>query len=131
MRRPAADGRRPPPRASKDTVKILFCALEYDYGIPERGRSFEYHNFVEPLRGLGHEVEMFDMGAAGVVGTAGSVDAAFAVAVERSRPDLVFSFLFGDELSPAAIAEVTASGTTTLNWFADDHWRFEDFTRRY
>ena len=36
-----------------------------------------------------------------------------------------------DEILPESIAEITASGVPTLNWFADDHWRFESFTQRY
>jgi spore maturation protein CgeB len=112
-------------------MKILFCALKYDYGMPERGLSFEYHNFYEPMSAMGHQVEMLDMGAIGRAGAPGSVDRGFLDAVTRSRPDLVFTFLAGDELSAQAIAEVTEAGIPTLNWFADDHWRFEDFTRRY
>ena len=111
-------------------MKILFVALRHDYGIASRGLGFEYFNFYEPLVNLGHEVTYFDLGASST-GVDGSADAAFADAVERNRPDLVFALLFGDELSPTAIAEVTARGVPTLNWFADDHWRFEEFTSRY
>ena len=48
------------------------------------------------------------------------------------EPDLAFFFLFEDEISPATIRAVgRAGGCPTMNWFADDHWRFERFTRHY
>jgi len=30
-------------------MKILFAALKYDYGIQERGYSFEYYSFYDTL----------------------------------------------------------------------------------
>jgi spore maturation protein CgeB len=112
-------------------MRILFAALRHDYGIASRGLSFEYYNFYEPLVKLGHDVTYFDLGQGSPGSGAGSADSAFMSAVEGNRPDLVFTFLFGDELSPTAIGQVTARGIPTLNWFADDHWRFEEFTSRY
>ena len=47
-------------------------------------------------------------------------------------PDLAFFFLFEEEIPPATISAVgMAGGCPTMNWFADDHWRFEGFTRHY
>lgn len=112
-------------------MRILFVALRHDYGIASRGLGFEYYNFYEPLVKLGHDVTYFDLGESSRGRRAGSADSAFTAAVAGNRPDLVFTFLFGEELSPKAIGQVTARGIQTLNWFADDHWRFEEFTRRY
>lgn len=112
-------------------MRILFAALQYDYGVRERGFGFEHYNFYEPLLALGHDVRFLDLGEGARPGVAGTADDALHRAVEQQPPDLVFSVLFGDELTPGAIAAVTTSGVPTLNWFADDHWRFEDFTRRY
>jgi spore maturation protein CgeB len=53
---------------------------------------------------------------------------AFAREVE---PDLVFFFLFEDEVERETIARLTANGLVTFNWFADDHWRFDSFSRHY
>jgi spore maturation protein CgeB len=48
------------------------------------------------------------------------------------RPDVCLFVLFGEEISTATIRSVgRASGAPTINWFADDHWRFDDFTRRF
>jgi spore maturation protein CgeB len=40
----------------------------------------------------------------------------------------VFFILFKDEIAPATIRAMRAP---TVNWFADDHWRFDDFTSVY
>ncbi len=112
-------------------MRILYVAYRYDYGKPERGLSFEHHNFYETLVHLGHDVSYLDIGVYHDPANPGRVDEALYAYVERERPHLVFTFLFGDEISPEAIAQVTGSGVTTINWFADDHWRFESFSRRY
>jgi spore maturation protein CgeB len=48
------------------------------------------------------------------------------------KPDVAFFFLHEDEVDPATVRAVAAAGgCPALNWFADDHWRFENFTRHY
>ena len=113
-------------------MRILYVALAHEYGRPELGPSFEEMNFRSALQGMGHELHAFDfrarLDAVGedamgreLVGLAADVD-----------PDLAFFFLFEDEIEPATIRAVGRAGSCpTMNWFADDHWRFESFTRRY
>jgi spore maturation protein CgeB len=36
------------------TMKILMVSMEFDYGDPARGRSYEYYNFYQTLQGMGH-----------------------------------------------------------------------------
>jgi spore maturation protein CgeB len=48
--------------------------------------------------------------------------------VVEFRPDLLFCFLFTEELKKETIAAITKK-TKTLNWFADDHWRFPVFSK--
>lgn len=110
-------------------MKILFAAQKHDYGIPARGLSYEYYNFYEPLVAMGHEVVFLDLATASA--GPGAADGALHRTVASVRPDLLFTFLFGDEVSPGAVKATTASGLTTLNWFADDHWRFDEFTRHF
>ncbi len=46
------------------------------------------------------------------------------------KPDLAFFCLFTDELDVATIEGVRREGQCpTVNWFADDHWRFDGFSR--
>ncbi len=107
-------------------MRILFVAPLYDYGIRERGYGFEYYNFFESLVDMGHEVTYFDihLHRAGDAATSTLIKL-----VTKTRPDLLFSCLFREELDPIGIRQISESGdTVTFNWFCDDHWRFDDFT---
>ena len=113
-------------------MKILYVAMAHEYGRPELGPSFEEMNFRSAFEGMGHDVHAFDFRA--------RFDAVGREAMERElmgmaadlRPDLAFFFLHEEELRPETIREVAHAGScVTMNWFADDHWRFEGFTRHY
>jgi spore maturation protein CgeB len=111
-------------------MRILYVAMAHDYGIPERGPSFEDLNFRSALEGMGHELVAFDFASrARAVGKRRMrkelIDCAATI-----RPDLVFFCLFEDEIDPATIESVGRAGKApTVNWFTDDHWRFEIFSR--
>ena len=49
----------------------------------------------------------------------------------EAEPDLSFFVLFEDEIDPETIKGVGAAGGPTVNWFTDDHWRFDRFTRHF
>jgi spore maturation protein CgeB len=111
-------------------VRILYVAMAHDYGIPERGPSFEETNFRSALEGMGHDVVAFDFAArAHAVGKSKMRRELVATAAE-TRPDVVFFCLFENEIDTDTIAAVRREGAApTVNWFTDDHWRFEIFTR--
>jgi spore maturation protein CgeB len=109
-------------------VRILYVAMAYDYGNPERGASFEETNFRSALEGMGHDLVAFDfMERARQVGKPSMREELVAQAA-AARPDVAFFCLFTDELDPATVKAV-GRAAPTVNWFADDHWRFDGFTR--
>ena len=113
-------------------MRILYVAMEHDYGDPERGPSFEEMNFRSALEGMGHELHPFDFRARMKAVGRDEMNRELTTTAADVGPDLAFFALFEDELDPATIREAgQAGGCLTLNWFADDHWRFESFTRRY
>jgi spore maturation protein CgeB len=111
-------------------MRILYIAMRHEYGDPGRGLSFEETNFRSSLEGMGHSLTTFDfMERAARDGVAGMRRDLIALAAE-AKPDLAFFFLFTDQLDTRTIEAVgELGGCPTVNWFADDHWRFEDFTR--
>jgi spore maturation protein CgeB len=111
-------------------LRILYVGMRHEYGDPSRGLSFEEMNFRSSLEGMGHTVMAFDfMGRAKAVGAEQMRAELIALAAE-TKPDLAFFFLFTDQFDTATIEAVGREGACpTVNWFADDHWRFEDFTR--
>jgi spore maturation protein CgeB len=111
-------------------MRILYVAMRHEYGDPERGLSFEENNFRSSLEGMGHSVTAFDfMEAAARNGVEQMRRELIALAGE-TRPELAFFFLFTDQLDTRTIEAVGRAGACpTVNWFADDHWRFDGFTR--
>ncbi len=111
-------------------MHILYVAMRHEYGDPSRGLSFEETNFRSSLEGMGHTLSTFDfMEVAARDRVARMREQLISLAAE-TRPELAFFFLFTDQLDTRTIEEVgRLGGCPTVNWFADDHWRFDDFTR--
>jgi spore maturation protein CgeB len=112
-------------------MKILYVAMADDYGDPARGPSFEDANFRSALEGMGHELVKFDFMAEKKAHGKREMNRRLITAAEESRPDLSFFVIFKDEIDPQTIRRVGAAGGPTVNWFADDHWRFDRFTRHF
>ena len=116
-------------------MRILYIAQKYDYGKPEKGFSFEHHNFYETLvkmNGSGHEVIYFPFDE--VMRDVGrdKMNKKLLEVVEKKRPDLCFFFIFTDEIKKKTIKRITGRGdTVTFNWFTDDHWRFSIYSRHW
>lgn len=113
-------------------MRILYVAMAHDYGDPTRGPSFEETNFRSALEGIGHEVIPFDFMERETAVGRERMNQELVAKAEETKPDLSFFFLFTNEISPSTIESVgRCTGAPTVNWFADDHWRFESFTRHY
>jgi spore maturation protein CgeB len=111
-------------------MHILYVAMRHEYGDPSRGLSFEESNFRSALDGMGHTLTAFDFMERTRRDGVAKMRADLVAAAAEAQPDLAFFILFTDQLDPATIEAVGRhGGCPTVNWFADDHWRFEDFTR--
>jgi spore maturation protein CgeB len=114
-------------------MRVLFASLRWDYKDPDRGDSFEFVNLWSALEQMaGVEAEFWGIDEAERrLGREG----ANAELLERARawkPDLIFFFLFKDEVEPDTLRALKSlPGVTTLNWFADDHWRFQSFSKHW
>jgi len=111
-------------------MKMLFVGLEYDRYDISRGHSFEWNNFYGALKRMeGVEVSCASFHDIITLGRQGFADKLVAQ-VERDKPDLVFIFMYTDELSPETIRRLRQK-TTVLGWFSDDHWRFDNYSRYF
>jgi spore maturation protein CgeB len=111
-------------------MRVLYVAMRDDYGDPQRGLSFEETNFRSSLEGMGHDVVPFDFMARMQRDGEQKMRADLVATAADAQPDVAFFCLFKDELDRRTIERVrAASGAPTVNWFADDHWRFEHFSR--
>jgi len=113
-------------------MRILYVAMAHEYGRPELGPSFEEMNFRSALEGMGHDLHPFDFRARFDAVGREAMSRELVAAAADVEPDLAFFFLFENEIPPATIRAVGDAGRCpTMNWFADDHWRFDRFTSRY
>lgn len=114
-------------------LRILYAAPKFDYGDPNRGYSFEENNFFHALYTAGHEIIRFDFPTIFKAHGREHLNAMLSETVYRYTPDVMFTVLFKDEFdceTIRAISELPGS-PLTFNWFTDDHWRFENFTRQW
>lgn len=111
-------------------MRILYVAMKYDYGRPSQGPSFEHYNFYHSLVHMGHDIIYFDfMSLLQEHGRAWMNNRLLEVA-RAENPALMFTVLFSDEFDPSVLRELTEGiGIETINWFCDDHWRFEQYSR--
>lgn len=114
-------------------LKVLFAGMQWDYGNPQLGPSYEFSNLYDALAQMpGVQAGHFDFMAAHRGGGPAAVKDGLNAAVASFDPDLVFFFLFEDELAPDLLVDLRDRvRPVTFNWFADDHWRFDSFTRHY
>ena len=113
-------------------IRILYVALTYDYNEKFRGFGFEENNFFNSLFHMGFSIVKFDFGSIAKKYGRTAMNLMLVDVAHRYRPDVMFSCLFTDEIDPTAIGTITHDlGIKTVNWFADDHWRFDNFTTKW
>lgn len=111
-------------------LNILCVMMKFDYGDPARGFSFEHWNFHESLVQMGHEVSYFDFMSHYKQLGKRKMNQLLWETVKSDRPDLLFAMLFREELDRRILRRISEeTDTVSLNWFCDDHWRFNSFSR--
>ena len=93
--------------------------------------SFEAANFRRALEGMGHELVAFDFMAEIRAHGKREMNRRLLAAAEEATRIFSFFFLFEDQIDPETIRGVSRAGGPTVNWFADDHWRFDRFSRHF
>ena len=108
--------------------RVLLAVPEFDYGQPERGPSFDTQVWLPTIDGFVGETHLLPFDRA--MHEPRSLDAKLLATVDRLRPDLVMFSTYRDDVAPETL-RLLRERTTTLAFFWDDHWRFEDFSSRY
>jgi spore maturation protein CgeB len=108
-------------------MRILAPLLRYDYGDPRRGDSLEKTLFA-PAIAAHSDLHPFWLEDNGFPSDIAGLQKRILAEAERLDPDLVFFILMRDEVRPETIMEL-GKRRRTANWFADDQWRFESFTK--
>lgn len=105
-------------------MKILIVCMLHTYGDSKREYSYEYFNFYQILKQMGHEVEIFDyMAEIRVLGKAG-MNQKLLARVQEWQPTMTMFSLYTDQFEPSVV-EGLREHTKTLCFFHDDTWRVE------
>lgn len=113
-------------------MKILYVASKYDYGNRERGYGVEYYNYYNTLVKMNEGRNLVVYFALEQVEEKGRDAAGYELLdiAYREKPNLIFFANSDDAIKPEVIRELTEkSGAITFNWFADDHWKFDRYSR--
>lgn len=111
-------------------MKIIYLGTQKESYNPKRGMSFEYMNFYLTLKEMsGIEVVEFPFDRILEVGKVRFNEELLEM-VRKEKPDLVFVFMFSDELDKKTLLEIKKI-TKTVAWYADDSWRFYNYSRRW
>jgi spore maturation protein CgeB len=122
--------RATPPSLSRSRSRLLYLVMKHDYGLPGRGPSYEWCSMVPALEGFGFETRHFDYAQELIdYGYWGSQSRLRSL-VESWRPNVLFIFMYQEQVDRELIRWVSEStSTVTVGWFADDHWRFDGYSR--
>lgn len=109
-------------------LKILFAGMmRYEYEA-DAALSFEWASFLPALREYPNtQVTTFAFDRLLEVGKEQG-RRELIEQVQKERPDLLFVFPYTDELDESTLKELKKY-TRTLAWFADDHWRFKNYSK--
>ena len=111
-----------------DHMKIFYAGVKYANYDPKRGTSFEHNNFYLSLcKFPGAEARYFPFDRILEVGKE-AYNRELLRAVKEEKPDLLFVFMAYDELDKRVLEEIKKY-TTSVAWFADDSWRFWNYSR--
>lgn len=115
------DGRRP--------LRILLVTMKADYGHPTRGLSYEHVHFLGTLAEAGYEIAHFDYMDALRRRGRGRMNQLLRESAAQCLPDLALSVIYEDEVEPGTLDHMRSLGIITANWFTDDHWRYDNFSK--
>jgi spore maturation protein CgeB len=108
-------------------MKLLLACMEYNYGDPARGRSYEYYNFYLSLKQMGVDVRLFDFYAEMQKLGKEEMNRKLVATVKEWQPDVTLFSLYTDQVLPETVERLKGR-TKSLCFFHDDTWRV-DFSR--
>lgn len=110
-------------------MKVLYVDLKYDYGIKARGiNCIGQDGFKMSFERLGHEVDSFYYDE--YLNNLKELQTVLRDYADSSKPDLIFFNIFRNQFDFQTL-EYLKSKYRTINWFGDDQWRFDNFTKYY
>jgi spore maturation protein CgeB len=112
-------------------MKILYAAFKYDYADEKRGYSYEHLNFWGTLSRMPDNIVIYFPVDENIMKYGRrKMNEMLIDITNKEKPDILFCNLFTNEIHSKTIKYITnKTDTITLNWFSDDQWRFNNFSR--
>jgi spore maturation protein CgeB len=112
-------------------MKILYTAFKYDYADKKRGYSYEHLNFWDTFSRISNNTVIYFPVDENIMKYGRrKMNELLIDITNNEKPDILFCNLFTNEIYPKTIKYITnETDTITLNWFSDDQWRFNNFSR--
>jgi len=116
-------------------IKIVYAGLREVYPgdryNPQRGFTFEYSNFYLNLKRLPqYEVVEYPYDSIVEIGRI-KFNERLLDLIRKEKPDVFLAFMYTDELDADILKKIKESGVVSIAWFADDYWRFFNYSRRW
>ncbi len=114
-------------------IKIVYAGLRKVYPNdrynPQRGSTFESPNFyLNLMRTPQFEVVEYPYDPIIEIGKE-RFNANLLEFVKTEKPDVFLAFMYTDELDTNVLKEIKDSGVISIAWFADDYWRFFNYSK--
>ena len=118
-------------RISNKELRVLYIGMKYDYGDLKRGLCYEYMNLFDTMKRMKNvKTDLFAFDEILRSNGRDEMNRDLLDCVKEKKPDVCFFVLFTDEIKKETIRCINEKGNTvTLNWFTDDHWRFELYSK--
>ena len=113
-------------------MNILYCGLKFDYGNKNMGFSFEHLNFYNSLIKMTkvNKVDYICIDEIILQNSKEFLNEAIINKAKKNKYDFIFFFFFKDEIFKSTLTRLNKEiGVPTIAWMADDHWRFETYSK--
>jgi len=112
-------------------MKILYMSVMYDYNDKKRGKNPEiFYRAMQNMPGL--DVMGFDCSDFFDLKLREQNNARLIRIVKETSPDVLFYISFKDIISSDTLQYIkNNTKTTTINWFNDDQWNYDRFSKTW
>jgi spore maturation protein CgeB len=109
---------------------VLCVFGRHNYGVADRGASYEYANIFPAIERLGHEAILFDSWNKEGYADYGALNKELVATIKRIEPEVIFFVLMGYEIWIETLEWIRSVGkAVTVNWAPDDSWKYVQSSR--
>lgn len=105
---------------------ILYIGSQYEYSKKENGESLNKRAFFDSFVKLGYDVTpiWYDNNYS-------DLQEEIINSAKKLTPDIIFFILQENQIEIDTLERLKQCGFFSVNWFGDDHWRFDAFSSKY